>query len=428
MIHKERSTLYDKTIYLAVTLFDKTIFLFRIMKSKTSPSEAVAPSKTAYIRSLMAGDYQLWCIVLILNGIGFLVQFSAKSKYHLGGAMEPLSYLIKNGIILIASLLIMSYISRQDYVRLTRFNNLVLFASWLLIGFAYAFGPSKGGASRWIDIGPISFMPSDMAKLALIISLSKLFATKQASPDAYNKWTLATILFQVGTTCFLIMLSNFSTSILIGGTSFVLMLFGRVPWRSIWIVVSVMVGLGIGVVVLGIGQRAETVQSRIKSYIKRTVGNEKGKEESSDKDEGENYQLHQSQMAIATGALQPLGPGKSQFRYLLSQADSDFIYATVIEEYGIIMGLFLPFVYLWLLMRGIRVIQYSAKPLGGLLSAGLAFSLVVQAFINMFVSVGAIPVTGQPMPMISAGGTSLIFTAISMGLIMSISKDKELHA
>ena len=125
------------------------------------------------------------------------------------------------------------------------------------------------------------------------------------------------------------MLSNFSTSILIGGTSFVLMLFGRVPWRSIWIVVSVMVGLGIGVVVLGIGQRAETVQSRIKSYIKRTVGNEKGKEESSDKDEGENYQLHQSQMAIATGALQPLGPGKSQFRYLLSQADSDFILSLI---------------------------------------------------------------------------------------------------
>lgn len=398
------------------------------MNPKATMKQPETISKTAYLRSLMAGDYQLWCIVLFLNGLGFLVQFSAKSKYHLGGALEPISYLIKTGAILVISLVIMSYISRQDYVKLTRWNNLFLLASWLLIGFAYVFGPSKGGASRWIDIGPISFMPSDMAKLALIISLSKLFATKQSGLKEYTTWTLVIILFQVGITCFLIMLSNFSTSILIGGTSFVLMLFGRVPWRSIGIVVGVMVGLGISVVVLGIGQRAETVQNRIKSYLKRTMQHESGKQELSEKDDAENYQLHQSQMAIATGALQPLGPGKSQFRYLLSQADSDFIYATVLEEYGLIMGLFLPFVYLWLLMRGIRVIQFSAKPLGGLLSAGLSFSIVVQAFINMFVSVGAIPVTGQPMPMISAGGTSLIFTAISMGLIMSISRDKDLHA
>ncbi len=398
------------------------------MNPKATMKQPETISKTAYLRSLMAGDYQLWCIVLFLNGLGFLVQFSAKSKYHLGGALEPISYLIKTGAILVISLVIMSYISRQDYVKLTRWNNLFLLASWLLIGFAYVFGPSKGGASRWIDIGPISFMPSDMAKLALIVSLSKLFATKQSGLKEYTTWTLVIILFQVGITCFLIMLSNFSTSILIGGTSFVLMLFGRVPWRSIGIVVGVMVGLGISVVVLGIGQRAETVQNRIKSYLKRTMQHESGKQELSEKDDAENYQLHQSQMAIATGALQPLGPGKSQFRYLLSQADSDFIYATVLEEYGLIMGLFLPFVYLWLLMRGIRVIQFSAKPLGGLLSAGLSFSIVVQAFINMFVSVGAIPVTGQPMPMISAGGTSLIFTAISMGLIMSISRDKDLHA
>jgi cell division protein FtsW len=398
------------------------------MNPKATMKQPEPSSKTAYLRSLMAGDYQLWCIVLFLNGLGFLVQFSAKSKYHLGGALEPISYLIKTGAILVISLLIMSYISRQDYVKLTRWNNLFLLASWLLIGFAYVFGPSKGGASRWIDIGPISFMPSDMAKLALIISLSKLFATKQSGLKEYTTWTLVIILIQVGITCFLIMLSNFSTSILIGGTSFVLMLFGRVPWKSIGIVVGVMVGLGISVVVLGIGQRAETVQNRIKSYLKRTMQHESGKQELSEKDDAENYQLHQSQMAIATGALQPLGPGKSQFRYLLSQADSDFIYATVLEEYGLIMGLFLPFVYLWLLMRGIRVIQFSAKPLGGLLSAGLSFSIVVQAFINMFVSVGAIPVTGQPMPMISAGGTSLIFTAISMGLIMSISRDKDLHA
>ncbi len=411
-----------------MTLFGKSIGQLRKMNPKATMKQPEPISKTAYLRSLMAGDYQLWCIVLFLNGLGFLVQFSAKSKYHLGGALEPISYLIKTGAILVISLVIMSYISRQDYVKLTRWNNLFLLASWLLIGFAYVFGPSKGGASRWIDIGPISFMPSDMAKLALIISLSKLFATKQSGLKEYTTWTLVIILIQVGITCFLIMLSNFSTSILIGGTSFVLMLFGRVPWRSIGIVVGVLVGLGFSVVVLGIGQRAETVQNRIKSYLKRTMQHESGKQELSEKDDAENYQLHQSQMAIATGALQPLGPGKSQFRYLLSQADSDFIYATVLEEYGLIMGLFLPFVYLWLLMRGIRVIQFSAKPLGGLLSAGLSFSIVVQAFINMFVSVGAIPVTGQPMPMISAGGTSLIFTAISMGLIMSISRDKDLHA
>jgi cell division protein FtsW len=135
--------------------------------------------------------------------------------------------------------------------------------------------------------------------------------------------------------------------------------------------------------------------------------------------------LKRSWYAIATGALIPKGPGNSQFRYLLSQAESDFIYAIILEEYGLIFGLAIPLLFIWFMWRGASAIKYSEKPLGGLLSAGLTCTIVLQAFINMLVAVGAGPVTGQPMPMISAGGTSLIFTALSIGLILSISRDKE---
>jgi cell division protein FtsW len=372
----------------------------------------------------LAGDYQIWFIVFLLNIFGLLIQFSAKGKLNMSGPFDPITNMLKSMAILGLSFFLMSWFSRQNYIKMTQFSHVALIFSWILIGIALKFGESKGGASRWIELGPISFMPSDMAKLCLTASLAKDFSTRQADQSSYNWVMFFWLLFKIGMTCFLIMLSNFSTSILIFGTSIVLMFFGRVPIMQIIYIVSAVFMLAVGVVFFEVGQRAKTVKSRIANFNSRI--NEKESKQLNKK--GDDYQLYRSWYAIATGALTPKGPGKSQQRYFLSQAESDFIYAIILEEYGIIIGLFIPLLFLWFMYRGASVIRFSVKPLGGLLSAGLTFSIVLQAFINMLVSVGAGPVTGQPMPMISSGGTSLIFTAISIGLILSVSRDREMIA
>lgn len=381
---------------------------------------------TKYVKEYLVGDYQIWFIVLLLNIFGLLIQFSTKSRMNMSGPFEPLTSIVKTIGILIASFYLMSWISRQNYIKITRFSNIFLFLSWGLILFAYFFGESKGGASRWINLGFVSFMPSDMAKLCLTASLAKIFSTRQADQSQYNIATALVILILIGVTCFLIMLSNFSTSILIFMTSIVLMFFGRVPIKYISSIVGIVAFLAVMVVSLGIGQRAATVRSRIATFITRVSEQDKSKLKEMNKSD-ENYQINLSKYAISTGALIPKGPGNSQYRYLLSQAESDFIYAIILEEYGLFMGVLIPLFFLWFMWRGSSVIRYSGKPLGGLLSAGLTFSIVIQAFINMLVAVGAGPVTGQPLPMISAGGTSLVFTAISIGLILSISRDKEME-
>ncbi len=372
-------------------------------------------------KKYIVGDYQIWFIVIVLNLFGLLIQFSAKSRMVMMSPIEPISGFIKTLLILALSFVLMSYFAKINYSKIAQLSNFALAASWVLIIIALVFGENKGGASRWIDLGPISFMPSDMAKLCLTVSLARDFSARQADPESYTWQVMLGILIKLGITCFLIMLSNFSTSILIFATSIVLMIFGRVPFRQIAKTVGLFSLLAVSVVVLGIGQRAKTVQGRLKNYVQR-IGE---KERNNNKNLGEDYQIHRSLFAIATGALSPKGPGKSQQKYFLSQAESDFIYAIILEEYGLLAGILLPLFFIYFMYRGASAVKFSEKPFGGLLSAGLTFSIVFQAFINMLVAVDAGPVTGQPMPMISAGGTSLIFTAISIGLILSVSRDKE---
>ncbi|MHA8065387.1 FtsW/RodA/SpoVE family cell cycle protein [Aquirufa sp. ROCK2-A2] len=373
------------------------------------------------VRKHIVGDYQIWFIVILLNLFGLLIQFSAKSRMVMMSPMEPITSFIKTLIILAFSFILMSFFAKMNYSKIGQISNFALVVSWVLILVALVFGENKGGASRWIALGPISFMPSDMAKLCLTACLAKEFSARQADPESYTWQVMISILLKLGITCFLIMLSNFSTSILIFATSIVLMIFGRVPFRQIAKTVGLFAILAVAVVTLGIGQRAQTVRKRIYNYTQR-IGE---KESGSNKNLGEDYQIHRSLFAIATGALSPKGPGKSQQKYFLSQAESDFIYAIILEEYGLLAGIILPLFFIYFMYRGASAVKFSEKPFGGLLSAGLTFAIVLQAFINMLVAVDAGPVTGQPMPMISAGGTSLIFTAISIGLILSVSRDKE---
>lgn len=379
-------------------------------------------NKKMSLKFTLPGDRQIWWILFLLNIFGFVVQFSAKAKFNMETPFDPITSLIKPLGILLVSFYIMYEIAKRDYYELCKYVQVILYASWVLILIAYFFGPSKGGANRWLNLGPISFMPSDMAKLGLVVSLSKRFAAKQIDNKVFDLPFMVIILIEIGLTCFLIMLSNFSTSFIVFITCIILMYFGRVPTVYIIRIILFVSLLAGGMIFFNVGQRAGTAKNRIEKYVHRIVGNESAAI-SKEQDRDDNFQLYNGYMAMATGGLSPKGPGKSHFRYHLSQAESDFVYAIIIEEYGITAGILIPLAFFFLMWKSMNIIVKSIKPFGGLLAGGLAFAIVSQAYINMFVCVGLLPTTGQPIPMISAGGTSLFFTSISMGLVLSVSQE-----
>jgi cell division protein FtsW len=227
----------------------------------------------AFFQEHLKGDYKIWLIVFILNAFGLLIQFSAKAKMAMDGPFEPLTSFVKTIAILGISFYLMSYFSKINYSRVAKFSDFALILSWGLVVVALAFGPKIGGANRWVSLGPIQFMPSDMVKLCLIISLAKDFSSKQADPESYNTVMFFRMLFKIGISCFLIMLSNFSTSVLIFLTSIILMFFGRVPAKQIGMIIASVAIIAVTVVSMGIGQRAQTVKTRIENFIQR-VGKE----------------------------------------------------------------------------------------------------------------------------------------------------------
>jgi cell division protein FtsW len=219
------------------------------------------------------------------------------------------------------------------------------------------------------------------------------------------KEALIPMLFWCGLVCGIIALSNLSTAVLLFATCMLLMFIGRVPLKYLGMLI--IVGIVAGALALAVGQRMGTAVSRIKAFM----------------DPKEiPFQLEQSYIAIATGGVLGKGPGNSTQRNFLPHPYSDFVYATILEEYGMIGGVLILFLFLVLLYRGMITVANSERAFGGLLSAGLSFALVIQALINMAVSVGLGPITGLPLPLLSMGGTSLLFTGISLGIILSVSR------
>jgi cell division protein FtsW len=232
-----------------------------------------------------------------------------------------------------------------------------------------------------------------------------MLAKRQGNIDDF-KQSFIPIVAACGFVCGLIALSNLSTAIILFTTCLILMFIGRVSMK--YILILVLAGAFFGAVALKVGQRLETAISRITIFF--------------DENAKIPDQAEKSYIAIWNGGLIGKGPGNSEQKYFLPHSYSDFIYSIIIEEYGLIGGVLVLFLYLALLYRGIQTVMKSDRAFGGLLSAGLSLSLVMQAMINMGVAVGLGPITGQPLPLLSMGGTSLIFTGLSLGIILSVSR------
>ncbi|HAS43401.1 MAG TPA: cell division protein FtsW [Microscillaceae bacterium] len=367
--------------------------------------EEQQPRETWFDRNLQ-GDKFIWMVIIALAAISVLVVYSATGTIAYKNQQGSTHYLVKHSILVFTSLIAIWVTHRIDYRYYSRLSRVALLISVPLLIVSWQFGSKINEASRWITIPIInqSFQTSDLAKLALLATLASMLAKRQRSIDDF-KDAIMPILFWVGIICGLIGLTDISSALLLFATCLVLMFIGRVPIN--YLILLVVVGFISISASLYMGQRAGTFRSRIAAkYTSSEIP----------------FQAQQSYIAIATGGITGVGAGNSVQRNFLPNPYSDFIFAIIIEEYGLLGGLVVLVLYLVLLYRGMLVVANSKRPFGGILSAGLVFSIVIQALINMAVSVGLVPITGMPMPLLSMGGTSLLFTGIALGIVLSISR------
>ena len=368
----------------------------------------------------LKGDRVIWTIVFLLSLLSILVVYSSvvtlAHKYKQGNTEF---YLISHGFKIITGIIIMFIVHRLKYTIFSKIAQIGIFLVIPLLLFTLIKGVSSGEASRWVEIPGLglTFQSSDVAKIILLIFVARTLTIKQGQLEDFKSLFMS-LLLPVGFICLLIFPANFSTAALLFINCLFLMFVGGIRF-------GVMLKILIGCLLFGAiliswimlspdtfpSKRAATWKARIENFSKG--------------DSKSNYQSEQAKIAVATGGIIGKGPGNSTQRAFLPQASSDFIYAIIIEEYGLIAGFVLLFLYMILLFRGIRILRDSEKPFGGLMAVGLSFSLVFQALINMAVAVNLFPVTGQPLPLVSMGGTSIWFTCISIGIILSVSKSNE---
>lgn len=355
----------------------------------------------------LKGDPVIWVIVVALSVLSILVVYSATGTLaykNLDGNTEH--YLLRHSFLVVLSLVAMWAAHLVDYRYYAKISRLALIIAVPLLIFSWQFGTSLNEASRWITIPVINktFQPSDLAKLALITQLASMLARRQQNIKDFKE-SLVPILLWCGLICGLIAMTDLSTAGLLLLTCMILLFIGRVPMK--YLVMLTFVGIIAGAIAFSFGQRRETAINRIQDFVNP---------------EEIPFQAKQSYIAIATGGISGKGPGNSVRRNFLPHSYSDFIFAIIVEEYGIIGASIVILLYLGLLYRGLLTATKSERAFGGLLSAGLSLALALQAMVNIGVAVGLLPITGLPLPLVSMGGTSLLFTGLSLGIILSVSR------
>lgn len=365
----------------------------------------------AWVNENLKGDPVIWTVVLALSLISILVVYSATGTLAFKRMVHPEAYLLKHTALVSIGLLSMWLAHRIDYRYYSKLSRVALWVIVPLLIYTFTNGVSINDASRWIQVPVInaSFQPSDLASLALITSLASMLSKRQQNIRDFKE-SLIPILIWCGIICGLIALTNLSSAILLFLTCMLIMFIGRVPVKYLAMLVFVGAIAGVGAIKFGV--RGDTAKNRIESFLN---GDELP------------FQAKHARIAVATGGIFGKGPGKSQQRNILPHPYSDFVYAIIIEEYGMVGGIVVLVLYLVLLYRGMKGVMNSERAFGGLLAAGLSLAIVLQAMVNMGVVVGLGPITGLPLPLISMGGTSLLFTGISLGIVLSVSRGEVDH-
>lgn len=376
------------------------------------------------LKNFFKGDKAIWIIYLFLCLISIVEVFSASSTltYKSGDHWGP----ITNHLTLLMVGTIAVWIVHNIPCRWFKTFIVLLPISWVLLAAVFILGSLTNGAKRWIDLGFIQFQPSEVAKMGTIITVAFILSRMQeengANKKAFKYICIITIL-----TCGMIVSENLSTAVLLAGSVFLLMFVGRVPFKQL----GILAGIGIACILIGVGtikyvpgeawdkiglHRMVTWQSRLNNHF------DEAEIPAAKFDIDNDAQIAHANIAIASSNIVGKGPGNSVQRDFLSQAFSDFIYAIIIEELGLIGGAFVAALYILLLMRIAKIARNCDKSYYVFLITGIGILLVMQATFNMLVAVGIMPVTGQPLPLISKGGTATLINSVYIGIILSISR------
>lgn len=366
------------------------------------------------------GDKILWYVIIMLMIASVMVVYSATGKlayYQRGG--NTMFYLIKQLFLLGACMGVLFFMQSVNYKHFKHYAGVALFiAAGLLVVAAFG-GTNINGAGRWIPIPLIglTFQPSEFAKIAIIMFTAKILADAQTERYCEDIALQKFLLF-VGPVILIIFLDNFSTSALISLVCLLLFMIGRLRWKLLGMTFGAALSAIVLVMLLGFYVPQVREWGRVGTMISRVTDFVKG-----DNTEEDRYfdQSKQARIAVARGGLMGNGPGNSTQRNFLPHPYSDFIYAIVLEEYGWVGGAFIMLLYLVILFRVGVIVRKCTRVYPALLAMGLGLTIVLQAMVNMGVCVGVLPVTGQTLPLVSMGGTSLLFTSASFGIILSIS-------
>lgn len=365
------------------------------------------------------GDRVIWGVIILLFLISIMIVYSATGTLaYLKQGGNTAFFLIKHLLLIGGSSLLILIVKAIPYRYYSIFAGLVLLASVVLLIMVQFSGSEVNNSARWLVIPGIglTFQPSEIAKIGLIMYVSRVLSLHQSERHC-DDLAFKHILIVSGFILLLIFLDDFSTTFLLGSVVFLLLYIGRVRLKLLGILMGSLLALLVTIVLIAphlpqVG-RLGSIHNRVMSFM--------GDSENKESDATYKYQIEQSKIAIATGGILGKGPGNSVQRNFLPLSYSDFIYAIIIEEGGWIFGFGILILYLFIIYRAGMIVRKSKKVFPALLSIGLAMSMVFQAMMNMCVAVGIIPITGQPLPLVSMGGSSLIFTSIAFGMILSVS-------
>ena len=399
------------------------------IKNIAAGSLASAQEVTGNFLKTTKGDKVIWAIVILLTMVSILVVYSSIGSLAYKSNKSTESYLLKQVFYIGIGVAIIYFLHRINYTLYARWATIAFFISIPLLVYTLFFGTSINEANRWIKLPVINltFQTSDLAKLALFMYMSKILSRRQNVIKDFKKGFLPLII-PVFLVCILIAPANLSTAVLIGGIGLLLMFIGRVNVRHILMVAGVALIPVLFLVTIAssyynkednTSKELPAVLSvgRIPTWVKRVQNFMYGGKEDV------SYQVQQAKIAIATGGFLGKGPGKSDQRNFLPHPYSDFIYAIIIEEYGLIGGAVILLIYLLFLFRSIRLFQRCPYAFGAFLAVALSFTLVIQAMVNMAVNVDIFPTTGVTLPLVSMGGSSLLFTCAAIGIILSVARN-----
>ena len=400
----------------------------------------------SFINKILRGDKVIWIVALLLGIISLIVVYSASSALvvrNYGGNTGRL--LLKHSGTLLIGYLMMFLAYKIDYRRFAKFAWFLLVPCLALLLYTLIFGKHINAASRTINLFGISFQPSEVAKIILISYLARQLVVMGDSINSFKE-VLIRLAFPILLTAALIFPENLSTAAILVVVCMVLLFIGRVKFLHILAIVGLCV-VGLGLYLLfdaakttisnnraeknkienaeGVAESTyKPKQNRIQTWANRLSAMGENKEEANPFDE-HHYQQTYAKIAVATGSVFGKGPGKSEQRNFLPHPYSDFIYAIIIEEYGIVGAIIVLMLYIILFTRVLRIVHKRPLTFGAYMAFGLGFLIIMQAMINMGVSIGLLPVTGQPLPFVSMGGSSMMATGFIIGMILSVTRNIE---